>query len=113
MHGFQDSVASRAHFLGSTVHFVDEGVDSGPPILQGVIPYDPHRDVKAHRHLVFLQQCKSLLQVVAWIAAGRLARNEDGRVLVRDARYAFSEFVPNLDSSDAIHFSIPEPKRFV
>ena len=34
MHGVRDALAYRVTVTGVTVHFVDEGVDSGPIVLQ-------------------------------------------------------------------------------
>lgn len=38
LHGIRDALHHGVRFTGCTVHFVDEGVDSGPIILQAVVP---------------------------------------------------------------------------
>ncbi|MDA1381029.1 formyltransferase family protein [Plesiomonas shigelloides subsp. oncorhynchi] len=38
MDGFGDTLKSGALFIGSTVHFIDEGMDTGKPILQAAFP---------------------------------------------------------------------------
>lgn len=66
MDGFGDTLKSGALFIGSTVHFIDEGMDTGKPILQAAFPRNPGESITKLRHRVFLQQVISLLQVVDW-----------------------------------------------
>jgi phosphoribosylglycinamide formyltransferase-1 len=47
-------------FTGCTVHFVDEGVDSGPIILQAVVPVLPddtpetlHKRIQEKEHIIY------------------------------------------------------------
>ena len=39
-HGHRDAIAYGVKYSGCTVHFVDEGMDTGPIIMQSVIPVD-------------------------------------------------------------------------
>ena len=54
LHGQGQAVAYGVKFSGCTVHFVDEGTDSGPIILQKVVPVldDDAEDTLADRILV-------------------------------------------------------------
>ena len=54
LHGQGQAVAYGVKFSGCTVHFVDEGTDSGPIILQKVVPVmdDDTEDTLADRILV-------------------------------------------------------------
>lgn len=85
-------------------------MDEGKLILQSVFPIDPDEPETRLRHRVFEQQCRSLLQVVQWLAAGRL-RVEGSCVRVQDARYDSWEFAPALDSPEAIGLRIPYPEE--
>ena len=38
LHGQRQAVEYGVKFSGCTVHFVDEGVDTGPIIIQSVVP---------------------------------------------------------------------------
>ena len=68
---------------GVTVHFVDEGVDSGPIIMQEAIELPYHRDIEAVETRVHQIEHELLPRVVRLIAAG--AVEVDGRhVRVRD-----------------------------
>ncbi|SFT85355.1 phosphoribosylglycinamide formyltransferase-1 [Halomonas saccharevitans] len=91
--GFGDTLKAGCKFIGATVHFVDEGMDTGKPILQAARPYDPELTDAENRQRVFLQMCRMFVQVVAWFAEGRV--NPQGSV--SGARYELSEFSPNLD----------------
>jgi phosphoribosylglycinamide formyltransferase-1 len=105
MHGFEDSLAFGARFVGSTVHFVDAGMDTGPPILQACCPCDLSAGVATLRHRVFVQQCKSLVQTVRWFEQGRI-HIEGRRCQVDGANYAMGEFAPALDFDDAAYLRI-------
>lgn len=100
--------AYGVRFVGSTVEFIHERMDEGKIILQAVCPWDAGRSAEFSRHRVFIQQCKSLLQVTKWLVEDRISTN-DCRVTVRDARFDSLEFSPALDFSDAIHFTCPTP----
>lgn len=72
MDGFGDTLRSGSLFIGSTVHFIDEGMDTGTPILQAAFPRNIHCTIAELRHRVFLQQVISLVQVVEWFASQRI-----------------------------------------
>lgn len=40
-HAIQDAYEAKAKVTGVTVHFIDEGVDTGPVILQKEVPVNP------------------------------------------------------------------------
>ena len=94
--GFGDSVRGHALFIGSTVHVVDEGLDTGTPVLQSVAPNNPGISLEKRRHILFVQQCKALSQIIEWFKSGQLGFDEGNRVFVAGARYEFSAFLPNL-----------------
>ena len=52
LHAIQQAIDSGATTFGVTVHYVDEGVDTGPPILQGSIKLDePGTEDEVHKLL--------------------------------------------------------------
>ena len=73
---------------GVTVHFVDEGTDTGPVILQRVVPIRPgvereelEREIHAVEHQVFPE-------AIGMVARGeaRIADDDPGRVIVERGR---------------------------
>ena len=68
---------------GVTVHFVDEGVDTGPIVLQEAFDLPYHRDIEAVETRVHQIEHELLPRAVRLIAAG--AVELDGRrVRIRD-----------------------------
>lgn len=75
LHGQGQAVAYGVKFSGCTVHFVDEGTDSGPIILQKVVPVldDDTEDTLADRILV--QEHIALPEALKLWAEGKLQIN--------------------------------------
>lgn len=94
--GFGDTIRSGARFVGSTVHLIDDGVDTGKPLLQAVFPRDPSMRVSKLRHRVYLQQVVSLAQIVFWYRERRV-KYDQNILKIEGALYDISEFSPNLD----------------
>jgi phosphoribosylglycinamide formyltransferase 1 len=70
---------------GCTVHFVTEGVDEGPIILQAAVPildHDTHETLAAR---ILVQEHKIYPRAVQLFAEGRL-RVDGRRVLIEDAK---------------------------
>ena len=57
---------------GVTVHFVDEGVDSGPIILQRPVEVPPDRDRDALEAAIHATEHELLPETIRMIAAGRV-----------------------------------------
>ncbi|WP_340376722.1 phosphoribosylglycinamide formyltransferase [Streptomyces sp. SS7] len=69
-HGVRDALAYGARVTGCTVHFVDDGVDTGPIIAQGVVEVRDEDDESALHERIKDVERRLLVEVV-----GRLARN--------------------------------------
>ncbi|GLW44995.1 phosphoribosylglycinamide formyltransferase [Streptomyces sp. NBRC 14336] len=69
-HGVRDALAYGAKVTGCTVHFVDDGVDTGPIIAQGVVEVRTEDDESALHERIKEVERRLLVEVV-----GRLARN--------------------------------------
>lgn len=67
---------------GVTVHFVDEGIDTGPIILQRPVPVPPDRDRDALEAAIHATEHALYPQAIRLIAAGRVSV-EPGTRLVR------------------------------
>jgi phosphoribosylglycinamide formyltransferase 1 len=68
---------------GVTVHFVDEGVDSGPILLQEAFELPYHRDISAIRQHFHEVEHRLLPRAVRLIAAGRVSLDPGNPRLVR------------------------------
>lgn len=64
------ALAHGVRIAGVTVHFVDEGVDSGPIILQRAVPVPPDRDREALEAAIHAAEHELLPEAVRMIAAG-------------------------------------------
>jgi phosphoribosylglycinamide formyltransferase-1 len=69
-HGVRDALAYGARVTGCTDHFVDDGVDTGPIIAQGVVEVRDEDDESALHERIKEVERRLLVDVV-----GRLARN--------------------------------------
>jgi phosphoribosylglycinamide formyltransferase 1 len=65
-----------------TVHFVDEGVDSGPIILQRPVPIAPSRDRAETESAIHSTEHALLPETIRMIAAGRVRIDEENPRLV-------------------------------
>lgn len=72
LHGQQKAFDYGVKFSGCTVHFADEGVDTGPIIIQAVVPvYDTDTaDTLAAR--ILKEEHRIYPQAIQWYAEGRL-----------------------------------------
>ncbi|MBE3590917.1 MAG: phosphoribosylglycinamide formyltransferase [Firmicutes bacterium] len=77
------ALAHGVRYTGCTVHFVDEGMDSGPIIHQAVVPVRPDDTVETLTARIKAAEYPALLQALQWAVAGRL-RVEGRRVVILD-----------------------------
>jgi phosphoribosylglycinamide formyltransferase-1 len=94
LHAQRQCVAYGARFAGCTVHFVDEGTDTGPVIVQAVVPVLPGDSEEALARRILEQEHRIYPQAIQWFAEGRLAV-EGRRVTVEGARAAAPAAVTN------------------
>jgi phosphoribosylglycinamide formyltransferase-1 len=82
----QQAIDYGAKLVGATVHFVDEGVDTGAIIQQSSIPLPPDTDAPTALTLLRPIEHKLLPDTIRLIAAGRLSRDPANprRILVSD-----------------------------
>jgi phosphoribosylglycinamide formyltransferase-1 len=80
LHGQKQALDYGVKYSGCTVHFVDAGIDTGPIIIQKVVPVmeDDSEDSLSERILV--EEHKAYPEAVRLYAEGRL-RIEGRRVL--------------------------------
>ncbi len=73
LHAQRQCVDYGARFAGCTVHFVDEGTDTGPVIAQAVVPVLPGDTDERLAARILEQEHRLYPQAIQWFAQGRLS----------------------------------------
>ena len=81
-HPVADTLAYGVKIAGVTVHFVDEGVDSGPIIAQAAVPVLDTDDEESLHNRIQVEEHKLYPKVIKWYAQGRL-KVEGRKVIVK------------------------------
>ena len=81
LHVQRKAIEYGSKFAGCTVHFVDGGVDTGPIIIQAVVPVHDDDTEESLAARILVQEHRIYPEAVRLFAAGRL-RLEGRRVLV-------------------------------
>ncbi len=91
-HGYEDTFGYGCKWGGVTVHFVDEGEDTGPIIAQAVYPIWADDDVEKVRARGLELEYEVYPQVINWLARGYVKLEEPSgkrtRVVVTDPKYS-------------------------
>ena len=95
-HGPRQALDYGVKFSGCTVHFVDEGTDTGPIIAQAVVPVLDSDDEDALAARILVQEHRIYPWALQLLAQGRIVR--DGRrIRVQDgAQEIFAHINPPL-----------------
>lgn len=72
LHVQRKALEYGARFSGCTVHFVDDGVDTGPIILQAVVPIHADDTEETLSARILEQEHVIYPQAIQWFAEGRL-----------------------------------------
>ena len=81
-HAVSDTLDYHTKISGVTVHFVDEGVDTGPIIAQVPVPvFDDDNESSLHQRIQ-AEEHKIYPQVVKWFAAN-LIHVDNRRVIIK------------------------------
>jgi phosphoribosylglycinamide formyltransferase-1 len=78
----QQAIDHGSKITGVTVHFVDEGVDSGPIIMQRPVPVAPSRDWDETEKAIHATEHALLPETIRLIAAGRVRIDETNPRLI-------------------------------
>jgi phosphoribosylglycinamide formyltransferase-1 len=82
LHAQRQALAHGVQVSGCTVHFVEEGVDAGPIIVQAVVPVLAGDTEEALAARILVHEHRIFPQAVQWFAQGRLSLR--GRQVVLD-----------------------------
>jgi phosphoribosylglycinamide formyltransferase 1 len=75
------ALAHGVRVTGVTVHFIDEGVDSGPIILQRAVEVPPDRDRDSLEDAIHAIEHELLPEAIRLIASGRVVVEPGSRVV--------------------------------
>jgi len=81
LHAQRQALEYGVRYSGCTVHFVDEGVDSGPVILQAVVSVMPGDTEDSLAARILAEEHRIYPRALQLISAGRVAR-QGRRVLI-------------------------------
>lgn len=73
LHAQRQCVEYGARFAGCSVHFVDEGTDTGPIIVQAIVPVLPADTEETLAKRILEQEHRIYPQAIHWFAEGRLS----------------------------------------
>lgn len=79
-HAVRDALAAGVTETGCTVHFVDEGVDTGPIISTRTVAIDPSDTEESLHERIKTQERELLVETVRNLVAGKI-RYENGKVV--------------------------------
>jgi phosphoribosylglycinamide formyltransferase 1 len=71
-HGVSDALEHGVKISGVTVHFVDEGLDTGPIIVQEAVPVEEGDDVESLHNRIHLAEYRAYPLAIKLFAEGRL-----------------------------------------
>ena len=74
VHGGADALDWGVKISGATVHFVEEAMDSGPPIIQAAVPVNADDDEESLMQRIHAMEHRIYPQAVQWFAEGRIDR---------------------------------------
>jgi phosphoribosylglycinamide formyltransferase-1 len=93
-HVWQTQIDYGVKFAGCTVHFVDEGTDTGSIIIQAVVPVYDDDTAETLNARILKQEHKIYSQAIQMFAEGRL-EVQGHRVLAKGAPKAPDDFLIN------------------
>ena len=95
----QQAVAYGVKFSGCTVHFVEEGVDTGPIIIQAVVPVWDEDTAETLAARILHEEHRIYAQAIQLYAEGRL-KVKGRRVVIADGGQGGMSIVDNPDLGD-------------
>jgi phosphoribosylglycinamide formyltransferase-1 len=93
LHGQRQAVEYGVRISGCTVHFVDEGVDTGPIIIQAAVPVSPDDTEESLSERILRLEHKIFPEAIRLYAEGRICI-EGRKVRIRDYKLP-KEFIIN------------------
>jgi phosphoribosylglycinamide formyltransferase-1 len=93
LHGQRQAVDHGVKISGCTVHFVDEGMDTGPVIIQAAVPVSPNDTEESLSERILKLEHRIFPEAIRLFSEGRL--RVEGRVVKISGYELDDEFVVN------------------
>jgi len=97
LNALQRAVSHNIRYAGATIHEVDEKIDHGAQIAQCIVGIRRLETAEQLGGRLFGLLRSMFLQVIAWYSHGRVTKDEDGRIWVRDAVYGEIPISPSIE----------------
>lgn len=97
-HAVRDALAYGVKVTGCTVHFVDEGVDTGPVIAQEAVPVRRHDDAESLHERIKQVERQLLINVVGRLARDGWTKRDDRHVSLKCQTCTTDEGSPTGES---------------
>lgn len=92
LHGQRQAVEYGVRISGCTVHFVDEGMDTGPIIIQAAVPVSPDDDEETLSERILRLEHRIFPEAIRLYSEGRL-KIEGRKVMVEGYEFRDEYFV--------------------
>ena len=83
----------KSFLIGNTAHFIDEGIDSGPIIMQSVLPIQAFCDSKGNYDLVLDLQVEMMKKIIKLLSENKIIEKEN-KIIILGADYNKSFIFP-------------------
>lgn len=93
INSIDQALSAKASILGNTAHFVDEGMDTGPIILQNIVSVEVFKE--SGYDGVMDYQLVMLDRIYEWLKENRITV-ENKKVLIQGSDYRSPAFFPSL-----------------
>ncbi|HBF12412.1 MAG TPA: phosphoribosylglycinamide formyltransferase [Deltaproteobacteria bacterium] len=82
LHAQKQALDAKVSVSGCTVHFVDEGCDTGPIILQQTVPVLPHDTVQTLSERILAEEHKLLPKAIDLMATNKVKLHPNRQVII-------------------------------
>lgn len=88
------AIVENTFLMGNTAHFIDEGMDTGPVIMQNVVSRKLYDQLGYNG--ILDQQIPMFKQIYSWLEQGRLSVSGN-KVEISSADYRATSFFPKIE----------------
>lgn len=93
VNSIDQAIAAKATVLGNTAHFIDEGMDTGPIILQNIVSVEVFKE--SGYDGVMDYQLVMMAKIYEWLKEHRITV-ENKKVVIQGSDYQSPAFFPSL-----------------